>query len=146
NQVITVSASGTGTFLYRLDDGPFQESPIFEYVSPGEHSVTVADVTGCSASITRNNILVIGYPKFFTPNNDGYNDFWNVFTLEDKLGSKIQIFDRYGKLIKEITPNGTGWNGTYNGSPLPATDYWFVVDYPEDGIIKKFRSHFSLKR
>jgi gliding motility-associated-like protein len=146
NQVITITATGAGDYLYRLDDGPFQESPIFEYVSVGYHSVTVEDVTACSLSITRNNILVIGYPRFFTPNNDGYNDMWNVFTLVNKLGSKIQIFDRYGKLLKEISPNGTGWNGTYNGRPLPATDYWFVVDYPEDGIIKKFRSHFSLKR
>ncbi|EIA08995.1 T9SS type B sorting domain-containing protein [Flavobacterium frigoris] len=146
NQVITVAATGAGDFLYRLDDGPFQQSPVFEYVSPGYHLITVQDVTGCSVSITRSDILVIGYPKFFTPNNDGYNDYWNVFTLVDKLGSKIQIFDRYGKLLKEISPNSSGWNGTYNGRPLPATDYWFVVDYPEDGVIKKFRSHFSLKR
>jgi gliding motility-associated-like protein len=146
NQVITVAATGAGDYLYQLDDGPFQQSPIFEYLSPGYHSVTVQDITGCSASITKNDILVIGYPKFFTPNNDGYNDYWNVSTLVDKLGSKIQIFDRYGKLLKEIDPNSNGWNGTYNGRPLPATDYWFVVDYPEDGIIKKFRSHFSLKR
>jgi gliding motility-associated-like protein len=146
NQVITITATAAGDYLYQLDDGPFQESPVFEYVSPGSHSVTVSDVTGCSASITKNNILVIGYPRFFTPNNDGYNDFWNVFTLVDRPGSKIQIFDRYGKLLKEITPNGTGWSGMYNGQALPATDYWFVVDYPEDGVIKKFRSHFSLKR
>jgi gliding motility-associated-like protein len=146
NQVITITATAAGDYLYRLDDGPFQESSVFEYVSAGYHSVTVADVTGCSVSITRSDILVIGYPKFFTPNNDGYNDSWNVFTLVDSEGSKIQIFDRYGKLLKEISPNSSGWDGTYNGQPLPATDYWFVVDYPEDGIIKKFRSHFSLKR
>lgn len=146
NQIITVTASGAGDYLYQLDYGPFQSSPVFENVSAGYHSVTVQDVTGCSASLTRNNILVIGYPKFFTPNNDGFNDNWNIFTLVDQLGSKIQIFDRYGKFLKEIGPDGTGWNGTYNGYPLPSTDYWFVVDYPEDGIIKQFRSHFSLKR
>lgn len=146
NQVITVTATGAGDYLYQLDNGPFQESPVFEDVSAGYHSVTVEDVTGCSLSITKGNILVIGYPKFFTPNNDGYNDMWNIFTLGDELGSKIQIFDRYGKLLKEIRPNGSGWNGTFNGRPLPATDYWFVVDYPEDGTVKQFRSHFSLKR
>lgn len=146
NQVITVTASGPGDYLYQLDDGPFQQSPVFEHVAAGYHSVTVKDVTGCSSPITKTDILVVDYPRFFTPNNDGYNDVWNIFTLEDALGSKIRIFDRYGKLLKEISPNGSGWDGTYNGHPLPATDYWFVVDYGEDGIVKQFKSHFSLKR
>ncbi|MFL2593403.1 MAG: T9SS type B sorting domain-containing protein, partial [Flavobacteriaceae bacterium] len=37
---------------------------------------------------------------------------------------------------------------TFNGKPLPATDYWFSVKYEEPGteIIKTFRAHFSLKR
>lgn len=145
NQIVTVTDPLGANYLYQLDDGPFQEETVFEMVSLGMHSITVKDVNGCSV-LRNDNVLVIDYPRFFTPNNDGFNDYWNVFTLVDKLGSKIHIFDRYGKLIKEISPNGTGWNGTYNGRPLPATDYWFVVDYPEDGIIKKFRSHFSLKR
>lgn len=146
NQVITITASGPGDYLYQLDDGPFQQSPVFEHVAAGYHSVTVKDVTGCSSPITKTDILVVDYPRFFTPNNDGYNDAWNIFTLEDALGSKIRIFDRYGKLLKEISPNGSGWDGTYNGHPLPATDYWFVVDYGENGIVKQFKSHFSLKR
>jgi gliding motility-associated-like protein len=145
NQIVTVTDPLGANYLYQLDDGPFQEETVFEMVSLGMHSITVKDVNGCSV-LRNDNVLVIDYPRFFTPNNDGFNDYWNVFTLVDKFGSKIQIFDRYGKLIKEISPNGTGWNGTYNGRPLPATDYWFVVDYPEDGIIKKYRSHFSLKR
>jgi gliding motility-associated-like protein len=38
----------------------------------------------------------------------------------------LQLFDRYGKLIKELQ-NNIGWDGTFNGHELPATDYWFVV-------------------
>ncbi|SEA02650.1 gliding motility-associated C-terminal domain-containing protein [Flavobacterium gillisiae] len=147
NQVVTIIAIGSGgKYLYRLDDGPFQESPIFEYVSSGYHTVTVIDEGGCSLPIVRTNILVIGYPKYFTPNADGYNDRWNIFELQDDVGSKIHIFDRYGKLLKEITPDGIGWDGTYNGRPMPGNDYWFVVEYRENDILKKFKSHFSLKR
>ena len=54
--------------------------------------------------------------------------------------------------MKQISPkeNG-GWNGTFNGQPLPATDYWFTVDYFEitpTGVLtpKQFKAHFSLKR
>ncbi|MFY0484079.1 T9SS type B sorting domain-containing protein [Flavobacterium sp. PLA-1-15] len=39
-----------------------------------------------------------------------------------------------------------GWDGTYNGQPLPATDYWFTLDYEENGIRKEFKSHFAMKR
>jgi gliding motility-associated-like protein len=145
NQIVSVIDPVEADYIYQLDDGPFQVDPVFEMVSLDLHSITVRSVDGCS-ELRNENVLVIDYPRFFTPNDDTYNDLWNIFTLADKSGSKIQIFDRYGKLLTEISPNGTGWNGTYNGQALPATDYWFVVDYPEDGIIKKFRSHFSLKR
>lgn len=146
NQIVTINATAAGDYLYQLDDGPFQESPIFEYVSLGTHSITVQDKNGCSPPITRNNVLVIDYPKFFTPNNDNYNDTWNILSLADQSNSKILIFDRYGKLLKELRPNGLGWDGTYIGQPMPANDYWFTVEYTEQDILKKFKSHFSLKR
>jgi gliding motility-associated-like protein len=146
NQIVTINATASGDYLYQLDNGPFQVSPIFENVGYGTHTATVADANGCSVSITVDNILVVNYPKFFTPNNDGYNDSWNIFALQDQSSSKILIFDRYGKLLKEIFPNGSGWDGTYIGQPMPASDYWFSIEYTEQDIPKKFKSHFSLKR
>jgi gliding motility-associated-like protein len=62
------------------------------------------------------------------------------------MNSRIYIFDRYGKLLKEISPDGVGWDGNYTGHPMPATDYWFTVEYTKQGVVKKFKSHFSLKR
>jgi gliding motility-associated-like protein len=146
NQVVTITATAPGDYLYQLDDGPFQESPVFEYVSLGTHSITVVDKNGCSAPITRTNVLVINYPKFFTPNNDGSNDTWNIFSLEDQSNFRILIFDRYGKFLKEIKPKSVGWDGMYNGRPMPSNDYWFSVEYAEQNIPKIFKSHFSLKR
>jgi gliding motility-associated-like protein len=146
NQIVTVTATAAGNYLYQLDSGPFQTSAVFENVSSGLHSITVIDLGGCSAPITDNNVLVIGYPKYFTPNGDGYNDIWNITSLSDQLNTRIYIFDRYGKLLKDISPNGSGWDGTYIGQPMPADDYWFTVEYSEQNIIKKYKSHFSLKR
>lgn len=146
NQIVTITATAAGNYLYQMDSGAFQTSPVFENVASGMHSITVKDVNDCSAPITDNNVLVIGYPKFFTPNGDTYNDTWNIVGLKDQLNSRIYIFDRYGKLLKDISPNGTGWDGNYIGQPMPATDYWFTVEYSEQGITKKFKSHFSLKR
>ena len=57
--------------------------------------------------------------------------------------SIIYIFDRYGKLLKQVLPSSQGWNGTINGEPLPADDYWYVISLDDNRTIK---GHFSLKR
>ncbi|MBF2708402.1 T9SS type B sorting domain-containing protein [Flavobacterium soyangense] len=146
NQIVTIIATAAGNYLYQLDNGPFQTSSVFENVASGIHSITVIDANGCSTPITDNNVLVIGYPKYFTPNGDNYNDFWNISALSNQLNTRIYIFDRFGKLLKDISPNDPGWDGTYIGQPMPADDYWFTVEYVEQSIVKKYKSHFSLKR
>ena len=152
NQTITVIATGVttpnqnnGNYLYSIDYGPFQTSNVFTNVSSGWHYITVQDTNGCLDTTIQ--AFIIDYPKFFTPNGDGQNDTWNIFSLRDvNPNAKIYIFDRYGKFIKQISPLGVGWDGTFNGEALPSTDYWFSVEYEEQGDAKVFRAHFSLKR
>lgn len=142
---VTVNASGKGIYEYSLDNpsGPFQSSNLFENVAAGIHDIYVIDKNGCG-TISK-QVAVIGVPKFFTPNGDGYNDFWNVKGVNNTFNSKsiIYIFDRYGKLLKQILPSSLGWDGTFNSFPLPADDYWFSVKL-EDG--REAKGHFSLKR
>ncbi|PHQ30870.1 T9SS type B sorting domain-containing protein [Leeuwenhoekiella nanhaiensis] len=144
--VIEVSVTqGYGTYEYQLDDGFFQENPRFENVQPGVHTVTVRGVNGtCGAAVIE--VVVIDFPKYFTPNNDGFHDTWNISSLQDYPEAQIFIFNRFGKLIKSLQPNGPGWDGTYNGRNLPSDDYWFNVEfmYEERPIV--FKSHFTLKR
>jgi gliding motility-associated-like protein len=145
-QAITVTVAGNGSYLYSLDGGAFQTSNVFLQVLPGVHTVTIQDAIGCT-DITLTDIVTIGYPHFFTPNGDGYNDTWNIWSLrETQPNSEIHIYDRYGKLIKQIAPAGNGWDGTFNGQVLPSTDYWFTVKYKENGAEKEFKAHFSMKR
>ena len=141
---ITVLVEGLGDYMYSLDDGPFQDSNYFEPVSPGKHTITITDKNGCGT--VKLEVTIIDYPQFFTPNEDGYHDTWNIIGIEAYPTAKIYIFDRYGKLLKQLSPTGSGWDGTYNGRPLPSNDYWFRVEYEEDGVVKNFRGHFTLKR
>jgi hypothetical protein len=105
NATITVNVTGgTGTLLYQLDDEGFQESNVFTGVAPGPHTVTVIDTQGCTYLTV--NPFVIDYPPFFTPNGDGYNDTWNIVGLQDQPEARIYIFDRYGKLLKQLSPAG----------------------------------------
>ena len=144
--VIEAVATGDGEYEYSLDGGPWQSSGTFEDVSSGEHTITARDINGCGEAST--TVIVMDYPHFFTPNGDGYHDTWNIIGIADQPNAKIYIFDRYGKLLKQISPSGQGWNGTYNGEPLPTSDYWFTVEYdePNTGERKQFKAHFTLKR
>ncbi|MBS4039144.1 MAG: T9SS type B sorting domain-containing protein, partial [Flavobacteriales bacterium] len=80
------------------------------------------------------------------PNADSYNDHWNIIGLGPQHQAKIYIFDRYGKLLKQISPGSNGWDGNFLGNPLPSTDYWFKVEYLENNQNKEFKAHFTLKR
>ena len=143
--VIEVTAEGEGDYEYQLDNGPFQDGNIFEGVEPGDHTVTIRDRSGCG-SVTI-EVGVIDYPPYFTPNNDGYHDTWNIIGMASgDPAARIYVFDRFGKLLKQLSPMGPGWDGTYNGSPMPSSDYWFRVEYTEDGNAKEFKGHFTLKR
>uniref|UniRef100_UPI00404ADF5E T9SS type B sorting domain-containing protein n=1 Tax=Flavobacterium sp. TaxID=239 RepID=UPI00404ADF5E len=146
NATITVTVpDGTGSIMYALDEGSFQSSNVFTGVSAGEHLVTVIDTEGCT--YMTQTVLIIDYPTYFTPNGDGINDTWNIIGL-NQADAKLYIFDRYGKLLKQLstTNSSDGWDGTYNQEELPSTDYWFTLDYTENGVAKQFKAHFSLIR
>jgi gliding motility-associated-like protein len=142
---ITVNVTGLGQYEYSLDDryGPFQSSNFFDNVPAGIHEVFINDKNGCG--IVSLSIAVLGAPKYFTPNGDGYNDYWNIKGVNANFNSNsiIFIYDRYGKLITKINTNSDGWDGNFNGNPLPSDDYWYTAKL-QDG--REAKGHFSLKR
>ncbi|MBP92616.1 MAG: hypothetical protein CMC55_00690 [Flavobacteriaceae bacterium] len=142
---ITILNSGSGDYEYALDDinGPYQNNPNFLNLEAGVHTVFVRDKNNCG--IAQDSVAIIGFPKVFTPNGDGDNDIWQVQGLSKQFQpkSEIFIFDRYGKLLKQIQPTGTGWDGTFNGSPVSTGGYWFSVKL-EDGTV--YKGHFTLLR
>ncbi|WP_420574519.1 choice-of-anchor L domain-containing protein [Kordia sp.] len=146
HNVVATASGGSGVYEYQLDDGDWQTTGEFLDLRPGEHTVTVRDTNGCGELVR--TFELIDYMKFFTPNGDEYHPTWNIIGLRNQPSAKIYIFDRYGKLLKQISPAGQGWDGTYNGTPMPSADYWFRVEYvdPFDGTPKEFIRNFTLKR
>ena len=138
---VVLDGSGVGDYVYSIDGVHYQSSNVFTDLSPGSYTVYVKDDNGCG--IVSENVWLLNYPRFFTPNGDGHNDFWRVKFSEAEPHLMTYIFDRYGKLITGFLPDSPGWDGNYNGEPLPSTDYWFLV-IREDG--KKYRGHFAMKR
>ncbi|QCX00758.1 T9SS type B sorting domain-containing protein [Aggregatimonas sangjinii] len=140
---VEITVSGDGDYEYSLDGENYQNEAGFENTAAGFYTVFVRDKNGCG--ISEEDISIIGYPKFFTPNADGVNDTWQLLGLNDTEGivTSVSIYDRYGKLIRMMTDNDSGWDGTLNGAPLPASDYWFRIAL--EGR-KEVKGHFTLKR
>ncbi len=143
NNTVQIEVSGDGDYEFSIDDEIYQDSNFFENITPGFITIYVRDKNGCG--ITEDLISVVGYPKFFTPNNDGFNDTWQLIGVDSRFqsGSSITIFDRFGKQVAEIDTSSKGWDGTYNSRTLPASDYWFKAVL-ESG--REFKGHFTLKR
>lgn len=144
------SSLGNSDYKFSLvdDNGtivfPYQENPVFYNVRPGFYTLLAIDVEEvCNAVAVP--ISVIGYMKFFTPNGDGTNELWKIIGVNQNFqpNSRILIFDRYGKLLKQISTLQEGWDGTSRGTVMPTDDYWFKV-FLEDG--RTFMGHFTLKR
>jgi gliding motility-associated-like protein len=141
DNAITVVVTGSGDFEYSIDGHNFQDSNAFSGIKSGEYVVQVRDKNGCGTATVETYLLM--YPKFFTPNGDGFNDTWKIKSSDSENELTIKIFDRFGKLLKELDSKSIGWDGTYIGHPLPSTDYWFVVTRKNG---KEYKGHFSLKR
>lgn len=141
--IINPELLGIGDYEFALDapSGQYQTDENFYDVLPGTHTLYVRDKNGCGT--TSLDLLLFGIPKFFTPNHDGYNDTWNIKGIANGQNYRIEIYNRYGKLLKQVTPNSAGWDGTYKAQALPADDYWYYV-HLENGT--SYKGHFSLIR
>ncbi len=150
NNTITINDSnnnlGLGDYEYSLGNEFtfYQDEPYFSNVSRGSHTLYVRDKNGCGT--VHLSITVLGYPKFFTPNNDGVNEYWHISGVETIPGTIVYIFDRYGKLIKTLSHTSQGWDGTFNGNLMAVNDYWFLAKVIENGNQFDIKGHFTLKR
>ena len=147
---LSVIASGIGSYEYAIDniDGPYSDSNVFNNVEPGSHTIYVRDKNGCGIAQKEftQDLTVEGFPKFFTPNGDTINDYWQFIQpkgSEKVILKSIRIFDRYGKFLKEISQNSQGWDGNMAGRRLPSGEYWFLAI---DNSNREIKGHFTLKR
>lgn len=124
-------------------DGPYQTETTFNNVSAGFQTLYIRDMAQCAILTTE--VAILGYDNFFTPNNDGVNDYWTIKGLEKITDREdhIFLFNRYGQLLIKINPYARGWDGTINGKTMPADDYWFRVKLKNG---QEFKGHISLLR
>ncbi|APG66215.1 hypothetical protein LPB136_12895 [Tenacibaculum todarodis] len=151
--VINTANLGQGEYQFSLLDEnlltvyDYQNSPVFENLKGGIYTIEIRDKDDCG--IAQEEVSVISYPKFITPNNDRINDVWTIkgFNATFYPSSTILIYNRFGKIMAELSAENPTWNGLYKGKPVPSNEYWFTVQLVDrNGNLKTRKGHFSLLR
>ena len=139
-----VHKGNEGTYIVRIQDP--------DGVDPSDNKLKkrieakVEDSKGCTAQeVFYVDYVDIDIPRFFTPNGDGENDTWSPRNTQQYPNILTQIYDRYGRLLKELS-RGETWDGTYNGKALPTGDYWYIITLGEEDDSREFKGHFTLFR
>ena len=131
-------SGGKPPYEYSLDGIVWQKSNRFEYLQPGEYTVKVrvtSDSGYCEGVSEYTTVLSI--PNTITPNNDGINEVWKFKYFDLFPDAKLQLFDRYGKLLLESAKiSEVKWNSIYLGRKLPTGTYWYVIQLNEKQVRK----------
>ena len=148
NLLIANVEFGLAPYEYSIDGGDFENENEFTILQTKEYTITVRDARGCEVTLTVRGIYIsIVIPNYFTPNGDGKNDLWYPTEVETYHELEVLIYDRYARKIKLYKGLQQGWDGLYDGKPLPTGDYWYTIYYKElSGQRKKLMGHFTLYR
>ena len=140
-----LTASGGGTYTwtpgFELDD-PNVAEPIVRASGDTEFTVEIEDDNGCkdtgSVKVTVLENYVVFPRTVITPNGDGINDKFTFENLDSYPNNSLLIFDRWGREVYQQDAYQQDWEGTKDGSPLPAGTYYYILtfDKNEDAIYK----------
>lgn len=138
------TGSGDGSFAasvqggvnpYMLEWSTGASGEVVNNVLEGSYSLLVVDANGCLADevvdMTGEEPCFL-IPTLFTPNADSYNDIWSLQGMGKFTEAKVQVYNRAGLLVFSSIGYAEAWDGTYNGSPMPMADYYYLIDL-QDG-------------
>jgi gliding motility-associated-like protein len=127
-------AEPEGTYSYVWQDltgGNTHNGPSW-LITPNTSGSYIVNATqnGCMVSATIELIVQeeLSIPHAFTPNGDGVNDIWLIPGIESYSNTVVRVFNRWGAEIFTASGSFEGWNGTNNGTDVPAGSYYFIIE------------------
>jgi gliding motility-associated-like protein len=120
-------ASVAGTILTGISRGNAE----IKAFQPGNENYNAAEAEiSVEVISTHENIL-----HLFTPNSDGFNDFWEIPDLESYGKCDVRVYNRWGKLVFSSRDYHNEWDGTSGGVNLPSAAYYFIIKSESAGTI-----------
>lgn len=147
NQITAVAEGGVEDYTFYFNGVDNGTDNTYFINRTDTYTVTVVDENGCEATAEIfMEFIDVEFPNFFTPDGDGRNDLWLPDNIEGFPDVLIKIYDRYGRVVEVMARNVKGWDGNYDGKPLPTGDYWYVVQLQGEQDNREFVGHFTLYR
>uniref|UniRef100_UPI0026208330 T9SS type B sorting domain-containing protein n=1 Tax=uncultured Tenacibaculum sp. TaxID=174713 RepID=UPI0026208330 len=148
NTLIANASGGIPPYEYSIDGSAFTSENTFVINQTRDYVITVRDARGCEETLTVAGVFItIDVPNFFTPDGDSQQDYWYPINVQPYHNIKVYIYDRYGRQLQLYSGMQQGWDGTYQGRPLPSGDYWYTIEFTEiTGEEKRIIGHFTLYR
>ena len=151
----TANDPASWTWYFSETETDTSHSPAYTFLNFGTHLVILEVVGGhpyyCverdTVEIFVDIIVTIDVNTVFTPNGDGYNDFFEIKTTAIKE-LKADIYNRWGNKVYEIDEVNGKWDGnTEGGAELPDGTYFFAIeakgyddkDYEKSGAVLLLR-------
>ncbi len=107
-------------------------TPIFRGITERLYSITITTAAGCT-TVDKQLVKVfkeinIYVPSIFTPNKDGFNDYLKPIPAGIKELKYFKVYNRWGKLLFDLSSNPLGWDGFYKGVPLSLQTVVWVAE------------------
>jgi len=130
--------------------------PSLQFIASASGTVTaiVTDTAGCTASDSmRLTVIVpriIYIPTIFSPNDDGVNDKFFISGRRNLINiGYLRIYDRWGNLLFDKTnlipgDESTGWDGTFNGSPLLPGVYVYTAELQYEDLNETIKGDITI--
>jgi len=137
----TITTNPDGTLNYVPNPDFCGDSDQFQY--------RICNDTGCDTTTV--TVYVACLPttvglKFYTgfsPNGDGYNDYFKIEGIAQYQGNELVIYNRWGTKVFGQKGYKNAWDGTWNNTILPDGTYFYVL---QDGTGKKYSGYVEIKR
>ncbi len=147
NEITAIATGGLEEYTFYFDGINNGTDNTFIINRTDTYEVRVVDENGCEViAFIPMEFIDIEIPNFFTPDGDGQNDLWIPRNIEQFPQILIKIYDRYGRVVAELSTNHAGWDGLYKNSALPTGDYWYVIQLNGENDDREFVGHFTLYR
>jgi|WetSurMetagenome_2_1015567.scaffolds.fasta_scaffold01452_7 gliding motility-associated-like protein len=125
--ITTQYATVTGSIMQGVSRG----TAVIRVYQPGDENFGLAEaIISVEIISTHSNIM-----NLFSPNGDGFNDYWEIPDIESYGKCSVKVYSRWGKVVFSSSNYENDWDGTSNGFDLPSAAYYYIIKTENAGTI-----------